>query len=560
MAIYKVVNTDKLNADLKTIADAIRTKGGTTEELVFPAGFTTAVEGIKVGGDVDTSSKSTKSINFRDYDGTLLYSYTKDEALALTSMPDLPTQPGLICQGWNYSLDNMQSYVAKYGACDIGAIYITDDGKTRLYIKLTEGRTSPVIGLCPNGTVTIDWGDGTTPDTLTGTSTSSVKWTSNHNYPAPGEYIITLTVSGSMGFYGKKDAQYGSAILRYSQNTDYRNYVYRSSLQKIELGSGITSIDGYAFYYCYALSNITIPEGVTNIGDSAFQSCACLSNIVIPESITSIGVNVFNGCYSLSHITIPESVTSIGQNAFASCYVLANIDMPESVTRIGNGAFGYCYSLSQITIPEGVTRIGSSMFSNCYTLVNIDIPEGVTSFGSSVFNYCYSLPHITIPEGVTSIDSSTFFNCKSLRNIIIPEGVTSIGSNAFSSCASLLNIIIPEGVTSISDSTFSNCHALVNIDIPEGVTSIGNSAFYACNCLANINIPENVTSIGSQAFYNCRSLASITLNSTTPPVLSATSAFSSIAADCVFYVPNEALAEYQTATNWSSFADQMQGY
>ena len=43
------------------------------------------------------------------------------------------------------------------------------DGKTRVYIHLEYGRTSPMLGVCPNGTVTVDWGDGTEPDTLTGT-------------------------------------------------------------------------------------------------------------------------------------------------------------------------------------------------------------------------------------------------------------------------------------------------------------------------------------------------------------------------------------------------------
>ena len=35
-----------------------------------------------------------KDVNFYDYDGTRLYSYTVAEAAALTELPPLPTQPG----------------------------------------------------------------------------------------------------------------------------------------------------------------------------------------------------------------------------------------------------------------------------------------------------------------------------------------------------------------------------------------------------------------------------------------------------------------------------------
>lgn len=50
MANYKKVDSDQLDADLKTVADAIREKGGTTDELAFPDGMATAVSEIQSGG------------------------------------------------------------------------------------------------------------------------------------------------------------------------------------------------------------------------------------------------------------------------------------------------------------------------------------------------------------------------------------------------------------------------------------------------------------------------------------------------------------------------------
>lgn len=50
MSDYKVVDAEKLGADLSSVADAIRTKGGTIEELQFPQGFVEAVGAIESGG------------------------------------------------------------------------------------------------------------------------------------------------------------------------------------------------------------------------------------------------------------------------------------------------------------------------------------------------------------------------------------------------------------------------------------------------------------------------------------------------------------------------------
>ena len=254
--------------DLTKVASAIREKGGTSDPLVYPDGFVTAIGNIQTGG---TTPGAPGDITFYDYDGTIVTSWTLEELATKTALPDYPSHEGLICQGWNWSLADLKATNRKM---NVGAMYITDDGKTRIYIRLEEGRTSPMLGVCPNGTVTVDWGDGTTPDTLTGTSTSTVQWTPNHAYAAPGEYVIKLTVDGTMGFYGGLFFSVGGAILLYSSNvSDKRNYVYRNSVQKIEIGSGVTSIGDYAFTLCYSLASITIPNGVTSIGDYVFNYC-----------------------------------------------------------------------------------------------------------------------------------------------------------------------------------------------------------------------------------------------------------------------------------------------
>ena len=73
-----------------------------------------------------------------------------------------------------------------------------------------------------------------------------------------------------------------------------------------------------------------------------------------------------------------------------------------------------------------------------------------------------------------------------------------------------------------------------------------------------IEIGSGVTRIGSQAFYSDSKLKTIIIHATTPPTLTDSTAFDSIASDYVVYVPSESLATYQRTSNWSSIRTHMQ--
>lgn len=360
MAYDKVVDSSKLDAGLKTIADAIREKAGISDDLAFPSAMAEAIASIKSGG---ANNISLKDVNFYDYDGELLHAYTLEEAQALSELPELPTHDGLICQGWNYDLETIKEHNR---AVNVGAMYITDDGATRIYIHLEEGRTSPMLGVCPNGTITVDWGDGTTPDTLTGTSTSTVKWTPTHEYSEAGDYIIRLTVNGTFSFYGSSSINQYSGILRHSSTSNTLNKVYLNSVQKIEIGNGITSMGNHTFSYCNSLKSVVIPNNITSIGTYAFNTCYSLKSVVIPNSVTFIGNYVFSNCSSLESVVMSNNVTSISDYIFRNCYSLKSVVIPNNVTSIDTYAFYSCYSLTLVVIPNSVTSITSYAFSDCY--------------------------------------------------------------------------------------------------------------------------------------------------------------------------------------------------
>lgn len=61
MALDKAVDSAQLNADLTAVADAIRTKGGTSAQLAFPDGFVSAVQAIKGAPTCRLSSQPARA-------------------------------------------------------------------------------------------------------------------------------------------------------------------------------------------------------------------------------------------------------------------------------------------------------------------------------------------------------------------------------------------------------------------------------------------------------------------------------------------------------------------
>jgi hypothetical protein len=300
-----MAKNNNLTDFLTDVADAIRAKKGTTAKI-NPQDFSSEIASISTGGGGGggTSVAVSKSdVNFYDYDGTLLFSYTKGEFLDIDELPALPTHDGLICQGWNWSYGDAIAYVGEYGMLNIGAAYIIDDGRTRLYIRIAaEGRMDVPLYIYQSVSdgVVIDWGDNSPTETLNGAGNVS----GIHTYAQTGDYVISLRVaSGTLGL-GRKSNSYcvlGSTSTK----------VYVNMLQKVEIGSGVTAIYDYAFYSCYSLASVVIPNSVNSIEVSAFNKC---SNVAFYDftSHTSVptlsNANAFTEIASDCEIRVPAAL------------------------------------------------------------------------------------------------------------------------------------------------------------------------------------------------------------------------------------------------------------
>ena len=295
------------------------------------------------GGGAPVPPAKKSDVTLYDYDGAIVAGYTAAEFAEMTAFPTPPEHELLTFTGWNYSLADAKAYVAKYGKINIGAVYRVTDGKTRIFITLGEGRLSPVLGLGVNGSVDVDWGDGTAHGTLTGSSETTAVFLP-HTYATAGDYVITITPSegSTFGFVG--DSSKGSLLLTKGENaTNNELRVYQNVIKNVFVGDSVTSIEAYAFRNCYSLTNIIIPDSVTSIGASSFYYCYSLTNIIIPDSVTSIETSAFNTCYGLGFIkfesTTPPTVSNA--NAFSRAPTDCIIYVPRGYLEAYEGATNY---------------------------------------------------------------------------------------------------------------------------------------------------------------------------------------------------------------------------
>ena len=187
-----------------------------------------------------------------------------------------------------------------------------------------------------------------------------------------------------------------------------------STLSKVDIGKGITRIEGKAFadfkltelvlndklefigdsvFYNSQLSSFSIPNSVTHIGDEAFGA-NLLTSVTIPDRVTHIGDGAF-GANLLTSVTIPDRVTYL--SGFNNNQ-LTSLSIPNSVTRIGEMAF-YENQLSSVAIPASVTHIGGYAFSE-NQLSSLNIPNSVNTIGYAAFQL-NPLTSVSIGANVT---------------------------------------------------------------------------------------------------------------------------------------------------------------
>ena len=395
---------EKLNYLLETkeaIKGAIEAKGVEVVETDTFRSYADKIGEIQSGR---LTSAAPNDVNFRDYDGTILHSYSKEEFLLLNSMPELPEQDGLVCKRWTWTLEEAIDYVNKYGSLEIGASYDTSEkdmaGSIRLYITILD-ITRPYVAVyfeqrMAYSTV-VDWGDGTTSETEAKQGRIGI----SHKYERPGDYVIRLFSNGQIRI-GTSSSDTGLLGEVDKTSSSYAGTPRMNMLRKLEIG-GYSPIWSYALRCCYSLKSVVLSWDIYgNLDDWIFNGCRNLDYIVIPKDLTGLGEYIFGDCSSLRSISLSPNMTGLGDYAFYNCMSLSKITLPPKLSSIGSYAFRNCRSLSSIVIPEGVTTIGDNAFELCTGLEKVDCSHliAVPTLGSKAFNTIRSACKIIVPDSL----------------------------------------------------------------------------------------------------------------------------------------------------------------
>lgn len=152
-------------------------------------------------------------------------------------------------------------------------------------------------------------------------------------------------------------------------------------------------------------------------------------------------------------------------------------------------------------------------------------------------------------DGIYRIGAGAFARHTYLSKITLPNTIAGIEGYAFEA-SSITDIVIPDKCTLIRSYAFNSCSSLKSIDLGNGVQTIGDQCF-GYSKLPTITFPASLKTLGNNVFYqNQNHTELLTFKGTTPPTISVNS-LSGLKADCVIFVPVEAVNEYRIATNWS---------
>ncbi len=287
----------------------------------------------------------------------------------------------------------------------------------------------------------------------------------------------------------------------------YDSAFYMSSVTKVIIPEGVTSIGKSAFDFCFSLTEIELPTTLEVIGERAFYACPAKS-ISIPSSVKDIGKSAF-ALSALEGITIPASVEVIEEYAFQRCEKLASVELNEGLKTIGMCAFDNCTSLKEIDVPNSVTSLGIRAFALCTSLTRASVGNGVTAI-TYLFEGCTLLSDVTLPSGLKEISLGAFNGCSALKEITILNEVELIGMHAFEDCIALNSVEIPDSVRTIQIGAFNGCKSLKAVKLGNGVNSISADVFRE-TAIEEIVLPESVNKIDDYAFYFCDSLKKVVL-------------------------------------------------
>jgi len=432
MSVDKLVDSTQLDSDLTSVANAIRTKGGTSSQMSFPSGFVSAIENIHTGSTPTGTKEISITENGTTTEDVTDYAYAEIEVAVPASAVDSGTK--------NITANGTGQDVVGYAAVDVAVpnTYAAgDEGKvvsSGALVAQTSGSTSangtvdttlinslsvsvPASAVV-SGTLTVD-SSGTkdvtsyqyasVPAGTAGTPTATKGTVSNH------AVTVTPSVTNSAGWVGS-ETKTGTAV----------------TVQASELVSGSQTIQTNDTYDVTNLASVTVNVSGVSLVD-VIKRTAPSGNVTIDDT-TSFDIRpyFFQGYSGMTSLA-SNKASKLQSYAFQNCTGLTAINCPGT-TRVEASCFEGCSNLSSIILSKNYDLSGGNQFRQCSSLQDFVFWGNGT--GKTMCYECSSLRAIDIAHAnVYNIAESCFYNCLALKTIILRKtsGVILLANiNAFS--------------------------------------------------------------------------------------------------------------------------------
>lgn len=274
MAEYKIVNSEQLDADLKDVADSIRVKNGTTEELTFPNDFKSAINNI------DTSKEEQ------------IKSITASTNGAYTITPD----DGKVLSAVTVNVDAQKEEQTK-------SIMVYEDGEWTIL-----------------------------PDDGKVLSSVNVKCyyanlcQSRHNVDVFSPETVAIV-------YPEKGKLMNMAYVDYVSMRSMVNNLFSAGYylgySELRLPDWIKSLRSYAFYGT-GFETVVVLGEMNYIYNRAFGSMSNLQTVTFQQKVTNImSDDVFIGCDELTTINVPWSEGEVAYAPWGATNATINYNYTE---------------------------------------------------------------------------------------------------------------------------------------------------------------------------------------------------------------------------------------
>ena len=353
-----------------------------------------------------------------------------------------------------------------------------------------------------SGTYTVDWGDGSSPQTYTSNTTAEYNYSYsslNSNTLSSRGYrqaIVTVTPTTSGATFSLFGLNYRHSAKSSASSSTYWldvaisapnattvrlggydlgpvAYVQMQYLERANIVAHNMTTMAYQFYNCYSLKSVSLfnTASVTNM-TSMFHACYSLQSVPLFNTAACTTMNLmFYNCYSLKSVPLFNTAACTSMSSmFSGCYSLKSVPLfnTASVTSMGS-MFSGCSSLESVPLfnTASVTSM-TSMFNNCYLLKSVPLfNTAACTTMTNMFQYCYSLESVPLFNTAACTNMTNMFNgCDSLQSVPLfnTASVTSM-SGMFQASGNIKSIPLfnTSSLTSINSFTSSATYALTVI-------------------------------------------------------------------------------------------------